>query len=308
MSTSAFRLDGNTLSITDGGIALPAPLGFELTDGYLIETRMQMLQVQASYGGVGPLISSSPFTAGGNGNADATAFWMRVGGSGEVAAWIGDGSVSSYNIGAQLFAGWQQVPSVWNVMGIDIDSSSVRFVRDGAVLIERTGIGWRRPVRYIALGHFDGNAGGLQPTVYDWIRVRKAGAQPVVTLGSRSASGINAAGAFGIGLSPDEAQGTVGNTRLSTSTLPGWRHILLRVDSPTVELWVDGTLRATGSHSGSIITPTRELRISDFLPAVHAADEVRISAAARSPEWIALQLASMLDAVLTFSPSETRAN
>jgi hypothetical protein len=186
-SANDYTLSGGILRVNRGAVGLESPLEIDLSDGTVTETRARFDVLSSGYSGTVPELSSSRFTTGSNGNGDATVLFMRTNGSRNVHYWIGDGSVSSYNIGTG-FTGWTSVEDAFAITGVSVTGgdadSTVKLWRDGGELGAFSGIDWSKSLEYLSLGGFQGTSNyNIQDTSYDWVRVRRfADVEPAAVL------------------------------------------------------------------------------------------------------------------------------
>ena len=174
VSSPDYSVSNSILRINQGGIGMNDPLTFNLQEGYAVGTKC-LCNVPGSgpYGGVLPEVSSSRFTAGGNSNADATAFPMRDYSSSDVKLWAASGSGKDYNIanGVTLFTSEE---NVWYLMSIRMFNGKLKIVKDDDIVFSETDINWQKNIRYVSLGHFGGDSdSNIQDTSYDFIYIRK---------------------------------------------------------------------------------------------------------------------------------------
>jgi hypothetical protein len=143
-----------------------------MASGYIAESRARFDNLENAYGGVLET-SSSQFTAGGNGNADATILYMReTGNSRDVKAWIASGSTTGYDVASGVLQ-FASSDSTYYVLGNAMAAGSAKIYRDGSVLNSYTPT-WAKQIKYLSLGYFVGTSGSaVQDTTYDWVRVRK---------------------------------------------------------------------------------------------------------------------------------------
>jgi hypothetical protein len=106
-----------------------------------------------------------------------------------------------------------------------------------------------------------------------------------------------------------------GAAQVSAGTIPinSWHHIALTYDAQTTTLYVDGvaiasSAAATGavSHSARPIFLGADCDSGNACPDASffdgALDEVRLAKIARTPAWLAYQVASQRDQVITYVP------
>ena len=167
-------------------------LPFNVQDGYMVEMKVRVDSLSGyGYSGTFPELCSSYYTASHNANADATVLYMVESGwhRGTVRYWIGTGRVTNYD-GGLGSAGWSVTEGEWYVTGVSIagprDNSTLRFWKDGEVVVTVSGLSWEKDMHYIHIGTFVGDADvEIKPTTYDWIRVRKySETVPIVELGT----------------------------------------------------------------------------------------------------------------------------
>ena len=188
-SSATDSVANSSLRINAGGVGLQNPLGFNFSDGYLAETRVLFHSIENDYGTSLPELSSSQFTTGNNGNADATVLYMRTTNSRAVNYWMGDGSGVTYTIGSGI-TGWTSSDDTWYVTGISVDGGIVRLWRDDSNIHTESGITWSKEMDYLSLGYFDGSSNNLQDASHDWVRVRKyVETQPTLTVGTEEHTG-----------------------------------------------------------------------------------------------------------------------
>jgi prepilin-type N-terminal cleavage/methylation domain-containing protein len=180
-----YSVSNSILRVNIGGIERTSAFPFNIQDGYIAETKVIHYALASNYGGVLPEVASSPYTAGGNANADATILYMRESGSATVYYWIGDGSSASYNVGVGS-TGWTSSDNTWYITGVSVRGGEVKLWRDGTAIFTVTGITWYKNLKYVKLGSFQrANTYDIQDTGYDWIRVRKyTSPEPTISLGS----------------------------------------------------------------------------------------------------------------------------
>jgi len=127
---------------------------------------------------------------------------------------------------------------------------------------------------------------------YDNIRVRKyTSPEPSASVGNETAAGISKAGAYGIGANTTTAFASINNQSISGVISSGWNHIALTYDKDAggadeMKLYVDGIQKTTGDYSTVISTNTNNLWIGDLIAFNGTIDEGRVSATARSGDWI----------------------
>jgi len=165
-------------------VGLSTFLPFRFQDGYISETRVNVLEDDISNSGVFASPMSSPFTATYNANSDATILYMSHSGStGRVATWIGDGSAAAYNVcnGCNVDS---IAYNIWNIRGVSVLKGDVKLWRDNMIVSSYSNINWYKDLRYIRLGYFvriSSTEYNMESTSYDWIRVRKyADQEPIV--------------------------------------------------------------------------------------------------------------------------------
>ncbi|MDH7517740.1 MAG: LamG domain-containing protein, partial [Candidatus Thermoplasmatota archaeon] len=78
--------------------------------------------------------------------------------------------------------------------------------------------------------------------------------------------------------------GFINNTNVTTSVDTNWHHVVLTYDGITIKLYIDGKLKNSTTLIGNIPTNNNDLLIGKRLTG--ALDEIRVSAIARSKEWI----------------------
>jgi hypothetical protein len=186
---NSYSVSNSVLRVNIGGIERTSPFPFNFQDGYIAETKVIHYALAADYGGVLPEVASSPFTASGNANADATILYMREGGSATVYYWIGNGASASYNV-IYASTGWTSSDNVWYVTGVSVRNGEVKLWRDGTPIVTVAGITWYKNLKYVKLGSFTRNpAHNIQDTGYDWIRVRKyTSPEPTTSVGTEESS------------------------------------------------------------------------------------------------------------------------
>jgi len=174
VSSPDYSVSNSILRINQGGIGMNDPLTFNLQEGYAVETKCLFNEPPISgYSGVMPEVSSSRFTKGGNTGADATAFPMSSGTSGDVVLYAASGSGTGYNIANGTFL-FTSEENVWYLMSIRMSNGKLKIVKDDDVVFSETGINWKKNIRYVALGRFDGESSkDIRDTSYDFIRIRK---------------------------------------------------------------------------------------------------------------------------------------
>jgi hypothetical protein len=173
VSANDYSVSNSILTIKIGAVGLQDALPYVLQDGYIVEAKIKFDVFASYYSGTIPELSSSRFTASGNGNADATVLYMRGSGSRYVYYWIGDGSTASYNIGSGS-TGWLSAENTWYTTAISVYGGTVKLWRDYSGIKKFEGITWYKDMQYFSLGAFHGFASyNIQDTSYDWIRVRK---------------------------------------------------------------------------------------------------------------------------------------
>ncbi|MFZ8804232.1 MAG: DUF2341 domain-containing protein, partial [Candidatus Calescibacterium sp.] len=171
---NSYSVSNSVLRVNIGGIERTSAFPFNIQDGYMVETKVIHYTSAGGYGGVLPEVASSPFTASGNANANATILYMRQVGSATVYYWIGNGASASYNVANGASTGWTSSNNVWYITGISVRGGEVKLWRDGTAIVTVTGITWYKNLKYVKLGSFHRNAAyDIQDTGYDWIRVRK---------------------------------------------------------------------------------------------------------------------------------------
>ncbi len=183
---SNFTISNSSLRINEGALGLKNALPFNLSDGYIVETRCLFNSALSGYSGTIPELSSSRFTAGGNGNSDATVLYMRGNGVSDLAYWMANGSSASYNLGDGVAAASND--DVWYLTGASVQNDTVKLWKDNAVTYQLTGITWAKSMNYTSLGAFNGAAtGDIQDTTYDWVRIRQyIPLAPSVAVGAES--------------------------------------------------------------------------------------------------------------------------
>jgi len=174
VSSPDYSVSNSILRINQGGIGVNDPLTFNLQEGYAVETKCLFNELPISgYSGVMPEVSSSRFTKGGNACADATAFLMSSGTSGDVVLYAASGSGTGYNIANGTFL-FTSEENVWYLMSIRMSNGKLKIVKDDDVVFSETGINWQKNIRYVALGRFDGESSkDIRDTSYDFICIRK---------------------------------------------------------------------------------------------------------------------------------------
>jgi hypothetical protein len=182
---NSYSVSNSVLRVNIGGIERTSAFSFNIQDGYMVETKVIHYALAANYGGVLPEVASSPFTAGGNANADATILYMREVGIATVYYWIGNGASASYNV-AYASTGWISSDNTWYITGVSVRGGEVKLWRDGTAIVTVTGITWYKDLKYVKLGSFHRNAAyDLQDTGYDWVRVRKyTSPEPTASVGA----------------------------------------------------------------------------------------------------------------------------
>jgi len=174
VSGTSYTVSNGILKITVGAIGLQSALPFNLNSGYLTEARIQYnSNSEAQYSGVLE-ISSSKFTASGNGNADATILYMvnSPASSDSVLTWIGSGSTASYNI-ADVASVFTMALNTWYILGDESTPSTAAVWKDYSRL-NNYAVSWAKNINYLSLGAFDGSGtDDIKDTSYDWVRVRK---------------------------------------------------------------------------------------------------------------------------------------
>ena len=185
VSSSDYSLNNSVLRLNTGAVGLQGALSFNLEDGYAVDARILFDGTSSGYSGTIPELSSSRFTAGGNGNSDATVLYMRSGGSQGVNYWIGDGSTNSYNVGSGS-TGWTSEDYVWYDTGVSVDGGTLKLWEDNQAIKTFSNINWAKPLNYFSLGYFAGGDSDIQDTSYDWVFVRKyREPQPQVYIGNK---------------------------------------------------------------------------------------------------------------------------
>jgi hypothetical protein len=182
---NSYSVSNSILRVNIGGIERTSAFSFNIQDGYMVETKVIHYALAAGYGGVLPEVASSPYTTGGNANADATILYMRGGGSATVYYWIGNGASASYNVANDASTGWTSSNNVWYITGVSVRGGEVKLWRDGTAIVTVTGITWYKDLKYVKLGSFHRDAAyDIQDTGYDWIRVRKyTSPEPTTSVG-----------------------------------------------------------------------------------------------------------------------------
>ncbi len=185
-SLSDYQLSDGKLRINAGGLGLNDPLDFNISDGYMVETKILFNELASGYSGTIPEISSSRFTAGSNANGDATILYMRENSQPLIHYWIGTGNViRSYDYGSGS-TNWISAENVWYLTGTSVDGATAELWRNGTALKTFTGISWNneKPIKYISIGYFTGGGDG-QDTTYDWVRIRKYTTnEPTISIGN----------------------------------------------------------------------------------------------------------------------------
>jgi hypothetical protein len=183
---TSYTVSNSILKITVGAIGLQSALSFNLNSGYLTEAKIQYnSNIEDRYSGVLE-ISSSRFTASGNGNADATVLYMvdYPASSSSVKTWIGNGGTATYNIAndATVFT---MALNTWYILGVESTPSTAAVWKDYSRL-NNYAVSWAKNINYLSLGAFHG-AGtyDIKDTSYDWVRVRKyTSPEPTVSISS----------------------------------------------------------------------------------------------------------------------------
>ncbi|MCX6667835.1 MAG: DUF2341 domain-containing protein [Euryarchaeota archaeon] len=92
--------------------------------------------------------------------------------------------------------------------------------------------------------------------------------------------------AYSLEISADSTMlyGFINNTNVTTPIDTNWHYVVLTYDGTTIKLYEDGKLKNSTTLIGNIPTNNNDLMLGDRLTGT--LDELRISAIARSPEWI----------------------
>jgi len=174
INSNDYTIANSVLRINKGAIGLKDPLPIVFNSGYILEGRVSYNSSSESlYSGVLE-ISSSRFTAGNNGQADATILYMTNSPSGDlsVRVWIGSGATPSYDVvaGAACFTA---TLNTWYTLGVEATPTTGAVWKDYSRVRAYT-VSWQKNMRYFALGMFDGGStADIKDTSYDWVRIRK---------------------------------------------------------------------------------------------------------------------------------------
>lgn len=179
-----YGVSNSHLNVAKGGIERTSAFSFNIQDGYIAETSVIHFYHGHYHGGVFPSVASSPYTEGGNANADATILYMRGQNTVSVYYSIGNGASSSFNVASYQSAEWAAANDVRYTTGISVRGGEVKLWRNGTAMVTRTGITWYKNLKYVKLGSFlRNNTYNIQHTYYDWIRIRKyVSPEPAISL------------------------------------------------------------------------------------------------------------------------------
>jgi len=167
-----YQWDGDIVTINNmRGMAYHLPFVLNAHE-YIIEAKVRVNQLPSYYSGTFASPMSSPYTAGCNGNADATVLYMTEAGSTYVETWIGSGSSSYYDIVAEGYVGWNIQIGTWYITGIVITPSKVELYVNGVKYVAYP-VSWAKDLVYIRIGFFTPyyTYSGTY-TSYDWVRIR----------------------------------------------------------------------------------------------------------------------------------------
>ncbi len=174
-----YIISNGILRINSGAIGLNNSLDFNIQDGYIVESKILFNEPPLAnvYSGVIPELSSSRYTTLNNGNEDATIFWMRQKNTQSIYYWVADGSTTSYNLINGVSLEWVSTEYIWYLSGISViggnSDSTIQLWKNRENLKTLTGVYWNDAIKFVSLGHFNGEMKDCQDTSYDWIRIRK---------------------------------------------------------------------------------------------------------------------------------------
>jgi len=187
-SDLTYSWDGDIVTI-DMKKGLYRLLDFALNNGnYMIETRVRVNEIDDSYSGVFASPMSSPYTAGSNGNGDATVLYMTGTNTSDVYVWIGSGSSTSYDVASAESVGWSITTNTWYITGINVKTDGVDIYSEYS-LYSSYSVTWSKDLTYIRLGYFSDTdtTTSSSSTSYDWIRIRKhVDSEPSVSISTRT--------------------------------------------------------------------------------------------------------------------------
>ncbi|NPA33394.1 MAG: DUF2341 domain-containing protein [Chlorobi bacterium] len=177
-----FTLSGGILNIAGNGyFYLNSSLPFNINDGYIVEARVRYHPVSTgpnSYSGVLQANSAQQGGCSSNLCGEAVIHYTRENNSTTVGWWAGNGSTNSYNIGVNPNC-WNSADNTWYEIGYEVTATQITFFRDGVQVCASSPFsGWAKNLRWLIIGHFCCNR-NIQDTDYDWIRIRRSGANAV---------------------------------------------------------------------------------------------------------------------------------
>lgn len=277
-------VDGPGLVFDNGRLA--APLPFDMRDGYLVQTYANYTQVPGESSGGLPHIASSPTPTTGLNPAVAGVFIRRSQDPSGGAMRTSAGTLTGFDQGSDL-----DVPFLTNDIAIGTFANTATiFVNQSQVRQQASA--WAQPLSYLLLGTYDG-AGTMYRTNYLAMLVRKwQGATPDITSSRERVGGVGI-GDFAIGVQPSAIYASTnsgvdfvfdGAARAAT------HHVALVVQGTNATFYVDGL--------GKFVLPVAGhgdmtgLSLADAFAVNGVIDEVRLSAVARAPAVLALQVAS----------------
>ena len=180
-------------------------------------------------------------------------------------------------------------PTGWFNLKCILNGNSLKMYQNGVEILSATDAS--HSTGKIGLG----GGGSGRTGQYDWFFVRKFIVNEPLTptfgaeVSAASQAVITKDNSYSLGASTTTAYAGINNQIISSAISAGWNHIALTYDrlaegSEDMKLYINGTEATTGDYSTVIATNTNNVLLGNTFNGT--IDDVRISATARSADWI----------------------